>query len=898
MKFQQRVCLALSLCLIFNPVPAWSASSGTEGQSAGYLCVPNTSGDGWDCGEDSGERPVIYWDKIVPYGSRTEPVPVAPRSAEAQSVVPQQATASSTSTPPPGIDPNTGMSSNPDDWYTPTAPRGVDEAHEIKPDLAASIYAGGGSGMCPGGYQPRAYPHPRDSDPEQFPILVEADQLSTRIDVSATLTGNVTIEQGNRTIVADAAELDYPTRVVQFPAGVRMDQPGVVMQGDSAEVHLNSKEAQMENAQFVLTDASMRGRTQQLTQNAAGDLTMTGNAFTRCEPGNNDWLLSARELVVEDDAVFGTARGAVLRMKSVPVFYTPYMQFPVSDERLSGFLFPDFGYSDEDGVDFSIPYYLNLAPNYDATITPRYISERGEGVELELRHLASWESTVLGGAYLPEDDLYNGFVSRDDYDEQGGSEIWETFDPADRWLGAVDHRGRLGPLRTFIDYAAVSDRDYFRDLGTDLGVSSRRALESRGGVQLNTHGLSMRLWAQRFQRLDEVTVDEYQRLPELRLAYANRLFGPLSFSVNTSWSEFDRDTDGLDGLAAVTGSRMHVEPRLQLGYSRAWGFLNMTGGYRYTSYDLQQDADAGGLQILDESPDRNIGMASVDGSLIFERDLNWFGESLVQTLEPRVYYLWQEFDDQSQLPLFDTSELTFGYSQLFRDNRFSGLDRIGDADQASFGVTTRFLSQSSGREYFRFSVGEIFYFDDRQVTLRGDPGLDEMQDNSALAAEMSAALAGNWYLLGNIVWDHDDNQVDEGGAAIQYRRDNRHIFNIGFRNRRDEDIEQTDLSLYWPISDHFAIMGRWNYDLVSGRTIEGFGGIEYGNCCLQVRLMARRFLNSPSGRNFQNVEADESVILQVVFKGLAGFGTKIESALERGIRGYRAPDQRDYFSNP
>ena len=304
------------------------------------------------------------------------------------------------------------------------------------------------------------------------------------------------------------------------------------------------------------------------------------------------------------------------------------------------------------------------------------------------------------------------------------------------------------------------------------------------------------------------------------------------------------------------------------------------------------------MQLSDENPDRNIGMSSVDGSLIFERELNWFGESLVQTLEPRIYYLWQEFDDQSQLPLFDTSELTFGYSQLFRDNRFSGLDRIGDADQASFGVTTRFLSQMSGREYFRFSVGEIFYFDDRQVTLRGEPGLDEMQDNSALAAEMSAALAGNWRLLGNIVWDHDDNQVEEGGAAIQYRRDNRHIFNIGFRNRLDEDIEQTDLSLYWPISDHFAIMGRWNYDLVSGRTIEGFGGVEYGNCCVQVRLMARRFLNSPSGRNFQDVEADEGVFLQIVFKGLAGVGTKVESMLESGIRGYQIPEQADYFSNP
>ena len=364
MKFQQRVCLALSLCLIFHPLPAWPASSEAQPNGAGYVCVPNAQADGWECDEDRGQRPVVYWDKIVPYDRRSEAVPETSSTRGAEAAAVQQAADASISAtptatpsaPPPAIDPDTGMSSNPDDWYTPTAPRTVDETHAIKPDLAAALYFSGGAGMCPGGYQPRAYPHPRDTDPEQFPIVVEADQLTTQIDVSAKLDGNVTIEQGNRIILTDAAELDYPTRVLRFPAGVRIDQPGIVMQGDSASVNLNSKEAQMENAQFVLTDASMRGRTQQLAQNAGGDLSMTRNTFTRCEPGYNGWSLSTRELVIEEDAVFGTARGAVLRVKSVPVFYKPYMQIPVSDERLSGILFPDFGYSDEDGVDFSIPY--------------------------------------------------------------------------------------------------------------------------------------------------------------------------------------------------------------------------------------------------------------------------------------------------------------------------------------------------------------------------------------------------------------------------------------------------------------------------------------------------------------------------------------------------------------
>jgi len=353
----------------------------------------------------------------------------------------------------------------------------------------------------------------------------------------------------------------------------------------------------------------------------------------------------------------------------------------------------------------------------------------------------------------------------------------------------------------------------------------------------------------------------------------------------------------LNGLAAVTGERTHLEPRIRLPLSWPFGFLTVSGGYQYTSYSLQQDNDAGGVQLLDDSPDRNIGVASVDGGLVFERDLRLFRQDLVQTLEPRIYYLWQEFDDQDNLPRFDASSLTFGYQQLFRANRFSGLDRIGDANQASAGVTTRFLSRQTGAEYFRFSIGEIFYFRDRRVTLTGNPNADEMQNSSAIASEMSARLARNWNLRGTLVWDPHDNEVDEGGAAIQYVGDNRHIFNVGFRNRRDQNVEQTDISVYWPISDRFSIMGRWNYDLVSGRTIEGFGGIEYADCCLQVRLIARRFLDSPTVQQLSNVEADDGIFLQIVFKGLAGFGTKVESVLERGIRGYRSPEPSSFFSN-
>lgn len=854
-------------------------------------CWPDATAEGWVCGpESSRPAPAQRPRSSRAAGAATDATPATDGSAVVGNAVAVEVA--------PNTDPLTGISSDPADWYVPTNPRPASAEHGLQQDLAERYYVAepqtGADGVqCPGGYELRTYPHPVDSKYEDFPIVAEADQLSSVVDESVELRGNVTIEQGNRLVYAPSAQLDQVSRQVTFSEGVRLDQPGVVMQGADASLNLDDDQASMQQAQFLLTEANLRGQATQLEQGAAGELSLTDTRFTRCEPGNNGWRMDARNLEIEDGEVFGTARGAVVRLKSVPIFYTPYLKFPVTDERVSGFLFPNISHSAEDGLDVSIPYYLNLAPNYDATLIPRVVGERGVGFEGEFRHKQAWQDTVLAASILPEDDLFNGELDYTEHRELGGAPVLGEFQPADRWLTAIDHRGYIGDFRTVVDYTAVSDRDYFRDLGSDLGLSSRRELQRRGEVQYNSGGLFARLWAQRFQRLDEVTTEEYQRLPELEMVYSADLFGPLSFSVGGKWSSFDRNVNRLNGLAAVTGERAHIEPRLRLGYSWPFGFFNASGGYRYTTYDLDSPDR---VVLEDTKPDRAIGVANVDAGLFFERELDWFDTPLIQTLEPRVYYLWQEFEDQAGLPRFETSELTFGYNQLFRDNRFSGLDRIGDADQVSLGVTTRFISATNGKEYFRASIGEIFYFQDRRVTLFGAQAEDDLQSSSALASELSASLWGNWRIFGNLVWDPHQNEVDEGGGGVSYRRDNRHIFNLGFRNRRDSDLEQTDISIYWPLSKSFAIMGRWNYDLISKRTIEGFGGLEYSDCCLQIRLMARRFLDS---RNevFDDVEGDDGIFLQIVFKGLAGFGTKVESVLERGVRGYRSPQQRDYFSN-
>ncbi|MEZ5560724.1 MAG: LPS assembly protein LptD [Pseudomonadales bacterium] len=739
---------------------------------------------------------------------------------------------------------------------------------------------------CAGSYLDPEFPLPLDDDPNQHPIVVRADRAEYLVDGLAQLSGNVSVQQGNRSGHAASGTLDPRSRDSTLSGGVQLLEPGIALQGSTGRVNLDTRAADLDDVEFLLLDGDMRGRADRLGQDAGGNLSMESVSFTRCEPGSNSWRITADSVRVADGENFGTARNAVVRMKGVPVLYTPYIRFPVNDERQSGLLFPDLGYSASEGADITLPYYLNLAPNYDATLAPRYISERGAGLEGEFRHLSRWERTTVTGAFLGEDDLYNGVLSRDDFDAllaQG--EIAGEFNPASRWLYGVQHEGKAGRVRTIIDYTAVSDRDYFRDLGSFQGGSNQIQLERRGEVQYAVGGLFMRLWAQRFDRLDEGTIDPYQRLPELELTYDGQLLGPLQWSLGSKWSSFDRNNDLLTGLNRTVGERIHVEPRLRLPLSWPWGFLTLAGGYRYTAYDLR-DVPASD----DDTPERGIGMGTAHAGLFFERELSAFGSNLIQTLEPQVYYLYQEYENQDRLPRFDASDLTFGYSQLFRDNRFSGIDRIGDADQVSVGVTSRFLDAGSGREYLSASIGQIFYFQDRDVTLSGAPGVDERQSSSALASELAANIGAGWRLTGTLIWDPNDNQVDEGAGALQYRRDNRHILNLGYRNRAEQEIEQTDFSLYWPLTRNFSVLGRWNYDVTSGRTVEGFAGIEYNDCCWQVRLLARRYINSPSAAQIDTTESDEGVFLQIVFKGLSGIGDKVESVLTEGIKGYRTED--------
>ena len=735
--------------------------------------------------------------------------------------------------------------------------------------------------FCAGAYRWPVFPHPTTGPDSDFPVEAQAQRGEYWQSGQVVLEGDVELSQGNRRLLAPSVSLDHKSRDGEATAGLRIEEPDMLIRGDRARMNLDSKVINVEGVEFLLTGPEFRGEAAEVDRDADGTVLIERATFTRCDPLNSNWRVSARSFRVEEGSIYGVARDAVLRVRNVPVFYTPYLSIPVTDERKSGWLFPNMGYSSQNGFELGPPYYLNLAPNYDATIIPRYLQKRGTGIDTEFRHRSSWQSTSLFGGYLPNDDDYDGTYDKSDFEDQrAAGAVSGEFQPADRWLYAMFHEGDLGNFRTTVDYTAVSDRDYFRNLGTELDVSAERELERRGELLYSNGGLDMRLWAQRFDRIDEVTTDPYQRLPELALNYTGAAPLGMEWSMGASAASFTRNNDDLFGTARVVGDRVHMEPRLRMPLSRSWGFLTLMGGYRYTQYELR-DTEPG----VNESPERKIGLGSVDTGLFFERDLQMFGTDILHTLEPRLFYLYQQYRDQDDLPQFDVSQLTFRYDQLYRDNRFSGLDRIGDADQLSVGLTSRVLRADSGAQLLKASIGQIHYFRDRKVTVSGSESELDLTSSSEIAAQVEG-YKGPWTLGADVLWDPHGSQVREGGGFLRLRNDNDRILHLGYRYQRDSDVDQTDVAFTWPVSRRYALIGRWNFDLNSGRTIEGLGGIEYNDCCWKIRVIGRQYLDTPSAFEFGTADTSFGVYIQIVFKGLAGVGTQVESLLAKSLTGY------------
>lgn len=740
---------------------------------------------------------------------------------------------------------------------------------------------------CCGRYvePPRDYPD-AELNPDDAPLRASSTSTEAQDNV-ATMKGDVEISQGYRQVRSDTAILNQDERTATLKGNVQLREPGLLMLGKEAHFNLDSGELAVDDATWVFHEAAIRGTAGTVARQEDGMIFIDNATYTTCEPGNNTWTMASSNIAIDPQTGIATAKHVRIKVKDVPIIYLPWIRYPVDGRRASGLLFPEISFSDGNGLDYAQPIYLNLAPHYDATITPRYIQERGEMLELELRHLSRVTETTLGGAWLADDD--GGDVKVDPITQI------KPLQGEDRWVASVDHRGGIGERwGSTIDYTKVSDEDYFRDIGNaTLEVRSQSHLKQFAGLDYRTSHWGLGISATEYQNIINNTDEQYQQLPRVQANGEYRIQAgaqDILVNLNNQFTVFDHNDK-----TRVTGDRLRSDYAVTLDKQWLWGYFRPTLKLKHLSYDLDDPLAPGG----DDGPSTTVPVGIIDTGLFFERTSSLFGEH-TQTLEPRIYYLHAKSEDQSDNPDFDTDELTFSYQQLFRDERFSGGDRISDAEQVTVALTTRLIDADTGIERLHASIGQIFYLDDREVALNYSGTNQELHRNdSDLAAEFGALLNKRWRFQSDILYNDDSDQVNKGSFSLRYRGNNKARFNASYRYTRedprfvggeefDTNIEQADLSAYLPISRRWSLMARWNQDITNNRELEVFGGIEYNSCCWRAAIIARHWLDRDDDLLIpeEELEYDDGIFLQIQLKGLAGTGGTLDSILSDGIYGY------------
>lgn len=770
---------------------------------------------------------------------------------------------------------------------------------------------------CAGDYVEPARPGMDEGNPNgESPTFVSArasryDQQSE----TATLAGDVVLRQGSLQAQADEASLNQQTGLGELQGNVRLRDRGFLVVGERAQVQLDSGEAQVDNAEYVVHAARARGSAEYVKRQDDAVVRLKDGTYTRCEPGSNAWQLKGNNIKLNPATGFGTATNVTLRVKDVPVFYTPYIYFPIDDRRQSGFLAPSLSSSSDSGVALVTPYYFNLAPNYDATLYPHYLSERGLMLEGEFRYMAPGSEGKLGASWLNDgdDERKNQPKHRD---QRYLYNLQHVTGLDSRWLAEVD-------------YTDLSDPYFFQDLDSELDVGASTAVDQRGTLSYRGDSYTARLNVHAYEMASVTDVTPYDRLPQFTLD--GRLPvqpAGLRLDYATEFVRFERSLDeyvfaGVDspdrllrGMTRANGDRVHLEPSVSLPLTASWGYLTPKLKYAYTRYDL--DLDGLGRATLRPgetyraSQSRDLPIYSLDSGLYFDRSASLFGREARQTLEPRAFYLYVPHEEQDDLPVFDTGENTFSYAALFRDNRFTGRDRIGDENRLSLGVTSRWL-ESNGFERQRFAIGQAFHFSDRRVQLPGVT-LREQASTSPLALDYLYRFNRDWRVNSAFNWDTDTGSTRSGHLMFHYQPEATpgKVINAGYRYRNDTrrfnprtglfefagdeyKVDQSDISTIWPLAPQWSAIARWQYDYNRSRTLEAFGGFEYDSCCWKLRLINRYWVEYDEFDLIRQDEADRGIFLQIVLKGLGGVvGNKVDSFLDQGIQGYREREDQAF----
>lgn len=865
-------------------------------------CRPSSDGAGWSCSAAQAATP------LPPRPARIEPRPAgAPQTAAQQDAAPQQneSVQRPRKQPLPAADTTTAQTPARQNEFSELdwVPR-----EQLSAELQASI-----APYCSGTYvEPERAGQDDDTPFEDLPIYAEADTSRFQQDTSTgVLQGDVLLRQGRLQAQSNRATYDRNANLVELEGNVRLRDQGVLMLGETANMRIDTGETQVNDVRYVSHQAHARGTANKVMRREDAVIVMTNGTYTTCEPGNNAWTLHSKDIELDREKGWGEAKHVRLHVKDVPVFYTPYINFPLDDRRKTGLLTPSFSTSTRNGNEITIPYYFNLAPNYDATLYPRLLSKRGALIEGEARHLSATSTSQLDAAFLDDSE----------YGDQ-------------RWMYRARHNQAFtSRLTGQLDAGDISDPYYFQDLRTSLDARPDLYIDQRAALNYAGNGWTFGALVHDYEMATVTAVTPYKRIPQLQLDGGQRIAGTgLRLDYSAQYTYFDRDfqtgvitgkdgaqVDGIGfnvpkpdeslvGMQRATGHRVNVSPVVSYPMRNSWGFLTPAARVESTYYDLEFDSRADGFDYAnaETNPSSTVPVMSVDGGLYFDRQTSWFGNSMRQTLEPRAFYLYAPYREQDDQPLFDTYETTFSYASLYRDDRFSGRDRTGDANQLTLGATSRYIDER-GRERMRGSLGQIFYFADRRVQFESATGVvppRDQQSSSAYAAEFMYQMHDDWRLSSNLLWNPNDGNGNAGDVRVNYQPEPRKIINAGYRFRnelntfnvltgtynRDPNrrIDQSDLSFMWPIGPQWSVIGRYQHDFADDRTLEAFGGFEYDSCCWKLRFINRYWVDYDEYESIATDRGNHGIFVQVVLKGLGNVtGNRVESLLTEGIPGYR-----------
>lgn len=735
-------------------------------------------------------------------------------------------------------------------------------------------------------------------DTNSLPVTINADHAGGNYPDNATFTGNVDINQGNARLRADEVQLHQkqpegaaePVRTVDALGNVHYDDNQVILKGPKGWANLNTKDTNVWEGDYQMVGRQGRGKADLMKQRGENRYTILENgSFTSCLPGSNTWSVVGSEVIHDREEEVAEIWNARFKLGPVPVFYSPYLQLPIGDKRRSGFLIPNAKYSTTNYFEFYLPYYWNIAPNMDATITPHYIHKRGNiQWQNEFRYLTQAGSGLMELDYLPSDKVF-----QDEHPTEGDRH---------RWLYYWQHAGVMDQVWRFnVDYTKVSDPYYFNDFDSKYGSSTDGYATQKFSVGYAIQNFNATVSTKQFQVFSNQTRSTYGAEPQLDVNWTQNDVGPFDTRVYAQAVHFVNTSSDMP-----EATRVHLEPTINLPLSNDWASLNTEAKLMATHYQ-QKNVDTYNTNNnadLAESVNRTLPQFKMDGKLIFERDMN-LAEGYTQTLEPRMQYLYVPYRDQSKINNYDSSFLQSDYSGLFRDRTYGGLDRIASANQVTTGVTTRVYDDASV-ERFNVSVGQIYYFTEART---GDDNINWEKDNKTgalvWAGDTYWRMTDRWGLRGGLQYDTRLDNVATSSTSVEYRRDEDRMVQLTYRYASPEYIQAT-LPNYataeqykngisqvggaasWPIADRWSIVGAYYFDTNTNKPADQMVGLQYNSCCYALRVGYERKLNGWDTDNNQS-KYDNVIGFNVELRGLSSnYGLGTQQMLRSNILPYRS----------